>query len=256
MKDPALLIDADIVAYKIASTSQEAFDWGDTGSSLVADKYAAIERCNKLLAEYCETLNSNRLVICLSDKANFRKELEPTYKANRKSVVKPVLLDYIKEYLEFEYPSFKRPRLEADDIMGILATSGDRFLSGRKIIVSEDKDMQTVPCELFNPRKDNKAHTISREHALRYLMTQTLTGDPTDGYIGCRGVGAKSPFVQALQTTEVADLWDVVLEAYESKGFSEDDALLQARLAHILWARSYNFKTKKVKLWKPSYLKL
>ena len=42
--------------------------------------------------------------------------------------------------------------------------------------------------------------------------------------------------------------------ASASKGYTEEDAILQARMAHILRASSYNFKTKKIRLWRPFWL--
>jgi len=33
---------------------------------------------------------------------------------------------------------------------------------------------------------------------------------------------------------------------------TEDDALLQARLSYILQHKDYDFKSKKVKLWRPN----
>ena len=251
-----LLLDADIVAYKVASLNQDDFDWGDTGTSRTVDHDRAIKDTDSLIGDYCEALNATDVLICLSDPAaNWRKELEPTYKANRKDVEKPELLQWVKDYLAHEYRSFIRPRLEADDVMGILATSGDRFVKGRRIIVSEDKDMRTVPGLLYNPRKPaDGVVEITEIEALRFHMTQTLIGDPVDGYIGCRGIGIKSPYVARLADAERHELWSIVCEAYASKGFTEDDAIHQARLAHILWASSYNFKTKKVRLWRPEWL--
>lgn len=251
-----ILLDADIVAYKIASINEEAFDWDDTGESVVVDHARAIKDTDELIAEYCAALKADSVLVCLSDPAvNFRKQLEPTYKANRKDVQKPELLQWVKDYLAHEYRSFIRPRLEADDVMGILATSGDRFVKGRRIIVSEDKDMKTIPGLLWNPRHpEDGVVEIDPLSADRFHMTQTLTGDPVDGYIGCRGIGAKSPFVAALQDAARLDLWEIVKAGYENKGFTEADAIHQARLAHILRATSYNFKTKKVRLWQPDWL--
>ncbi|MEW5249922.1 hypothetical protein [Microbulbifer discodermiae] len=256
MKDPTLLIDADIIAYQAASRNEKKFDFGDTGCGKVVDHNRARRDVDEVIGELCDKLDTNKVIICLSDPdVNFRKQLDPSYKGNRQNVVKPELLSWVKEYLEHEYRSFKRPRLEADDIMGILQTSGDRFVQGPTIIVSEDKDMKTVPGYLFNPRHDkDKPRLIEPLHAYRFLMEQTLTGDATDGYPGCRGIGPKSRFVREVHEAEANRLWGIVVEGYASKGKTEEDALLQARLAHILWASSYNFKTKKVRLWRPERL--
>jgi DNA polymerase-1 len=42
-----------------------------------------------------------------------------------------------------------------------------------------------------------------------------------------------------------------VVAAFESKGLTEEDALVQARVARICRASDYDFKTKEVKLWNP-----
>jgi DNA polymerase-1 len=47
------------------------------------------------------------------------------------------------------------------------------------------------------------------------------------------------------------DHWNAVLNAYEKAGLSEQDALVQARVARILRASDYDFKERKVKLWEP-----
>jgi DNA polymerase-1 len=123
-------------------------------------------------------------------------------------------------------------------------------------MVSEDKDMRTIPGLLYNPNHpDLGIMSISEDDAVKFHLYQTLVGDPTDGYPGCPGIGPKSDYVQYLmEDADPEEYWDVVLEAYASKGYNEDDAILQARLAHILWASSYNFKDKKVRLWQPYWI--
>ncbi len=98
---------------------------------------------------------------------------------------------------------------------------------------------------------------INVEIAVAVLVGQAFVGDPTDGYPGCPGVGPGGRFVEYAPDILEADrdeLWDLVLMAYGSKEFTEEDAILQARMAHILRATSYNFKTKKIRLWQPFWL--
>ncbi len=256
-----LLLDADIVTYKSSVLNQKDYDFGDTGSARVLDHDQCIGLVEELIAEYCEVTKSSRVVVCLSDPdRNFRKELDATYKAKRVDVELPEMLMWAKEYLATEYPSFIRPRLEADDCMGILATSpkllGKSYADDQIIMCSEDKDMRTIPGFLFNPNRDELGVlSISEEDANRFHMWQTLTGDTCDGYPGCPGIGPKSDYVSYLmEDAEPDEFWDVVVEAYASKGYTEEDALLQARLAHILWHSSYNFKKKKIRLWQPYWL--
>lgn len=260
-KERTILLDADILAFKVSVVNQHDYDFGDTGQARVIEEADAIKQADELVGEYCEAVGASRAVICLSDpERNFRKELDGTYKANRKGQEEPVMRRWIEDYLAREYVSFKRPRLEADDCMGIIATRpailGSQFQNTEVVMVSEDKDMRTVPGLLYNPNHPNLGVLhISEQEANRFHMWQTICGDPTDGYPGVKGVGPKSDFATYLMEDAVpAEFWDVVLEAYASKGQTEEDALLQARLAHILWASSYNFKEKKVRLWQPYWI--
>ena len=247
------LIDADIVAYKAAAKAEDSFDFfGDGDPARVVDEKACRKNCDRLIGKYADAVNADKVIICLTDpNVNWRAQLEPTYKQNRAGNVKPELLVLAKEYLAAQYRSFIRPRLEADDIMGILATT-DRFISGETIIVSEDKDLRTVPALVYDPKGDQGVMEIDTLDADRLHMYQTITGDVTDGYSGCRGAGPKA--AEDILSEDRANLWDYVLFEYNSRGQTEEDALLQARLAHILRATDYNHKTKKVKLWNPLWL--
>lgn len=250
------LIDADIVAYKVASTSQQSFDFnGDGNAAVSVDKKRARSEADRIVNEYADKIKATSIIICLTDPdANWRKQYEPSYKSNRKDSVAPRLLTYVKEYLSQEYQSFIRPRLEADDIMGILATH-PTLIEGEKIIVSEDKDMRTIPAKVYNPNYPKLGILdISKLDADRFHMWQTIVGDTTDGYAGAKGVGGKSDYAQDILISEGHELWDIVLDAFASKGLTQADALLQARMARILRSEDYNLKRKTVRLWTPSKL--
>lgn len=249
-----LLIDADIVAYKVATTSEKVFDFnGDGDLAVDVDEQKCRDDCDRIIGEYCTKLKAHKVIVCLSDPTrNFRKELDPTYKAARVVIRKPALLMLAKHYMASEYQSFIRPRLEADDIMGILATT-DRFIEGEKIMVSEDKDMKTIPAKLYNPNHPKTGVIeISPLDADRFHLYQTITGDAVDGYPGCPGAGPKA--AEDILFEDRENLWDYVLHEYCSRGYTEDDAILQARLACILRSTDFNFKEKKVRLWTPLWL--
>ena len=44
-------------------------------------------------------------------------------------------------------------------------------------------------------------------------------------------------------------MWKLVKNSYEKMGYTEEDALRNARMARILRAEDYDFKKKEVKLW-------
>ena len=73
---------------------------------------------------------------------NFRKDVDPTYKSNRRGHKKAIGYVALCDWVRDTYKTItKLP--EADDCMGILATKPENI--GKCIIVSDDKDMRTVP---------------------------------------------------------------------------------------------------------------
>ena len=246
------LLDADIIAFAACSSDEDRWDFGDF--ECATNNWEAVKkRMDAKVDELCNQIKSTRPVICLSDpNANFRKSIYPKYKDNRKSSVRPELLLKAKKYLADNYESYFMPKLEADDVMGILATNAE-YIKGDKVIVSEDKDMRTIPAKVFNP---NQAHLgilkISKLEAQQFHLWQTIVGDQTDGYPGAKGVGKASDYaIEILQLTDPIEMWDTVLLAYASKGLTEEDALVQARCARILWSDDWDSEKKLVKKWTP-----
>ena len=248
-----LLFDSDIFAFKAAAINEVNTPFGK-----YSWEESALQDIDIRIDELMVELNADEAVMCLTHKDNFRYKVLDTYKGNRNrdEKARPELLPRVKNYLATEYRSYIRPHLEADDIMGILATH-PKLIAGEKIIVSEDKDMRTVTASVYNPRHPELAvQKITPLEAAQFHMWQVIVGDATDGYSGCPGVGPASVYAEEIVQLDAEDLWDCVIEAYASKGFTEDDALIQARLAKILSSNFYNFKNKVVELWTPLSLQL
>ena len=191
-----------------------------------------------------ETLDSTDIVPVFSTSTNYRYDLWSDYKANRKGKRKPVGLKWLIGWVTETYKGISEPNLEADDWIGILATRDPK----NTIAVSGDKDFETLPVEWYNPLKD-ETKTTSPEAARRFHLVQALAGDPADGYKGAKGVGiigAKKRLDKDGYT------WDTVVAAYEKAGQTEEDALLNARLAYILHDKDYNADTKEITLWTPA----
>ena len=236
-----LLIDGDIVAYRYSSTVEHEVDWGDDVWSLWSDAKEAKQLILQYLDHLVEATAADDFVFTFSDKDNFRKTIYPEYKSNRKGKRKPTCYKGVKTWLESEYESIEMPGLEGDDVMGILATSGQYE---ETVIVSEDKDMKTIPGLLWRAAE---MENISEEYADYYHLYQTLVGDATDGYKGCKGIGDK----RATDILSKDPTWEAVVKAYEKAGQTEEEALVQARLARILRASDYNTQTKEPILWTP-----
>jgi DNA polymerase-1 len=253
-----LLIDADIIAYEFSNRGQRVYAWGDEDEGDVSVALDSVEDVTpgieKRFADYLDALEADDLIVCLTpspDVNNFRKKLAPYYKANRTAIAKPLLHEPVRQWLDTRYRTYMRDGLEADDCMGILSTH-PTLIPGEKVIVSTDKDMQTIPGLLFNPNKGTKVRRISEDEANYFHLFQTLTGDSTDNYPGLRGIGpVKAQALLDGSMTLYGSVWNAVKSAFTAKGLTEDDALLQARLARILRHTDYDFKRKEPILWQP-----
>ena len=114
------------------------------------------------------------------------------------------------------------------------------------IIVSDDKDMKTIPTRLYRPIS-GESLDISQQEADKNFLTQALTGDSTDGYKGLSGVGIKKAEV----ILGARPHWGAVEAAYLKAGYTKEEALTQARLARILRSGDWDYDKKEVKLWTP-----
>lgn len=254
-----LLIDADVLAYKMAAKIEQAVEWEPGYWTWHCDEFAVKDAIDAEIEHLREALDADDHKLCLTDSdGNFRKTVLPSYKSNRASVKKPLVLKSIREWLIAERGAYLKPMLEGDDVMGILATWPG--IKGEKIIVSIDKDMKTIP-GLYYRDADSGVVEITEAEADYWHLFQTLTGDVTDGYSGCPGIGPKKaqailePFSDTSDRPDLFDpagAWSRVVEVYEEAGLSEADALQQARVARILRASDYDFKKKEPRLWQPT----
>ena len=146
-------------------------------------------------------------------------------------------------WVQDNWPSHTQQGLEADDVMGILGSSPDL----KTVVVSDDKDLKTVPCRLYRPNDDDLID-VNQQAADLNFYTQTLQGDPTDGYSGCPKIGA----VTAAKILGNRPDWSVVENQFIKAGLSKDEAITQARLARILRVTDWDKDKEQVKLWSPN----
>ena len=74
-----------------------------------------------------------------------------------------------------------------------------------------------------------------------------MCGDSVDNFPGAPGIGP----IKAAAILNTKEIWPAVENAFIKAKLTKEDALLQARLAYILQHGDYNFKSKKIKMWKP-----
>ena len=241
-----LAIDADILLYRAASSAEEETDWGGDIWSLHTDLKKAKRGFEAQIENITTKLGIADYVCCLSDhSSNFRKTVDPTYKSNRKGTRKPVGYVALCEWVETTFRTFRKPSLEADDCLGIIATMPKN--AGKCVMVSDDKDLKTIPGRLFRPTVDEQL-TISEQDADTFFLTQVLCGDTADGYPGVRGIGPK----KAEKILGSRPHWGAVEQAFIQNGMTRDDAIQQARLARILRWCDWNDEKGEVILWNPT----
>lgn len=241
-----LLIDGDVLAYQSAFIAQANIQWeGElwtTHSDLALAKNWVIER----LEMFKEKTGADAFVIAISDKNNFRRKLNPLYKANRRSKFAPIGLSPMRDWMAEEYGTVIYPNLEADDTIAIMAT--DLTPDEERIIVSIDKDFKSVPCTFYDFNRD-EIHDVSVEDANKYHLMQTMAGDPVDGYKGIPGVGG----VKAMRLLDKNGAnWDTVLKAYSDAQLTEEEALTNAWMAYLIQHKEFDPVSQQLKyLWMP-----
>ena len=256
------LIDGDLMAYKAACfADKEGIDELEDRLRFDVELWTP-EGCDATIAFSCKR----------SD--NYRRDFWPAYKANRDGKPGPESLPRTIEMLKDMFHSVSRPRLEADDLMGMAMGHGTH------IAVTLDKDLRTCPGWLWNPEKQGFPELISEEEADQHFFKQWLTGDGTDGIPGLHRMGPKtalkilesnprsswSAVVQQIYADTAEDFtrWQDRGKRFEgtraemlekrygwTQGQDLEFCLAQARCVRILRAGEYDSEAGEPILWTP-----
>lgn len=249
MSAKLLLIDGDLLLHRGCVAVETEVQWDDDNHMLFSSFPEAWHNVVAGIKQLFDRFDTDDHIIALSSRNNFRKEIDPTYKGNRKGMRKPMCYARAREELVATYVTREQDGLEADDIMGIW---GSRLKGS--IICSMDKDMKTVPATIWNGKEVIK---VTEDEANYNHLYQTLTGDTADGYPGCPGVGpVKAKAILPMHDKDnmpytLGEWWARVKAVFEKAGKTEEDALRQARLARILRDSDWDPKSKKPILWSP-----
>ena len=216
-----VLVDGDIVAYRAAAAADgRYYEVGGTRFKYSADAKAyadkksisnseiisnyepepvenALHTVNTtmdMIEEWFLTRERNPIIItCLSCERNFRYDLWPEYKANRKQQRRPEHLKACKEHLIAQHKGRMFHPYEADDLIAMTAvrlTSEGHTVS----IASNDKDFTQLGRKnlSFYDFTTGKSWWVTEEEAARYYYKQLLIGDTSDGVDGIPGVGSQT----------------------------------------------------------------
>lgn len=189
------LIDADLVAFRCAATVQD-YDPVDV----------AIYRVDVLMRQILEATESQEYRSFLTGRGNFRKIINPEYKANRKDKAPPCYLQECRDYLIKEWNTEVSDGCEADDLLGIAQTD-------ETVICSLDKDLLMIPGTHFNWTKLQYTH-VDQLDGLRTFYKQMLIGDRSDNIFGVDKIGPVKAAKLIDHLTDEMDMIDTVLDLY------------------------------------------
>ena len=136
----------------------------------------------------------------------FRKEIYEDYKAHRDPPPDELLenIPYIKEIVQaLDIPVLEVPGVEADDVIGTLATQAEED-GAEVVIVSPDKDFKQLLSDkvsIYKPAKGDQdfeiktGETFREENGLdpaQFIDMLALMGDDSDNVPGVYGIGPKT----------------------------------------------------------------
>jgi len=200
-----------------------AFRWKHQG---VTDfKYDYVRTVESLAKSY----NAGNIIITADGGSTYRKDILPTYKANRKEKYAEQTPQEEKEFAMFmaefsntltllkeKYPVFQFKGVEADDIAAYISMNLDKYGLDDCWMVSSDKDWDLLINDRVSrfstvTRKETTVHNWDEHYDFEipdYITFKCLTGDKGDNVPGIPGIGPKRAVQLMEQYGDVFDIYD------------------------------------------------
>lgn len=255
--DKIALIDADTVAYTACLNVEVGGDvlgeefhspeeWQaiitnnqydeSTGLLWECDPTAALAKAEEKLQRIMDKTGCKSFELHFSSgRENFRYDVFSEYKANRSDRT-PAGLSQLKQALADKYNGEIHTKYEADD--AVVKLKMDNF--DKYILCAIDKDvLKSIAGTHFNYYEsalyniEMKWVEVDRHTALTWRYIQTLMGDKIDNIIGLKGIGPAKAEKIIAGCMSHAEMWQAVIDAYESKGRTADEALVNLNLVDM-----------------------
>ena len=211
------LIDADSIYFRVACVTQ--------------NKKEIRKAIKYTMNEIKRNCGTDKMLCAVKGRGNFRNDLYPEYKANRKELDPKVkeALNYGHQFMVDYYGAVMADGMEADDLVSIWA-SEQRDYGFDPIVVGIDKDLLQIHGWHYNFVKKT-SQFIDVDTANYKLMLQCLTGDSADNIPGIKGVGPKKA-ERILHGVPMSRRWSRVRAAWRS--YKAGDPTLSKRLLTML----------------------
>jgi 5'-3' exonuclease len=201
MPGPLLAIDGPFVLYRSFFALPESITGVD------GHPVNALLGATNLILRIAADRRPRAVVVCFgAEAAKYRVELYPGYHATRPPVPGALAWQFDQApqlFDAFGWSSDSSPELEADDLLGSLATA-EASAGGHTLIMTGDRDMYQCAAERVSvvylkqgssgfeevdPAEVRKRYGIGPELVPDFIA---LRGDPSDGLPGAPGIGAKT----------------------------------------------------------------
>ena len=206
------LVDADIVAYRCSASAEHE------------PEEIAVLRIEHMMRDILRESNSDTYRCFLTGKNNFRYDLYPEYKANRKDKPKPIHLQACRDYLVETWNAVISEGCEADDLIGIAATDCEDPMSF--VVCSIDKDLKMIAGHHFN-FVTKELSFVTPIEGLKSFYKQLILGDVSDNIPGYDGK-ARQKWPKFMQhhhdyidmCSNAEDMYNYVKEIYTNEAHS------------------------------------
>lgn len=245
MKKRDLVIDADSILYEVAPLPSKDSLEGETLETM-PDIRALILAFNEKIKEVedavaVETVAKKfklgeTLLVFSDPKSNFRYDIFPDYKKNRRGLKQSKAFYALREKVHTLPKAQVADHAEADDLVAYYVRQG-------AVGCSLDKDLlKGVKGRWFDMYHSRRTYRkVKRKEADHFTLLQTLAGDPTDSIPGIPRIGMKTAENLLISN---GDNWGGVVKSYKNAGLTKKDAILTRRLIGM---DQYNGK--RIKLW-------
>ena len=214
------LIDADNLAFACAASAEEE------------DVEVACTRADSFIENILAETGATEYELWFSGDNNFRYNVYPEYKGNRKASYRPLWEKEVKQYITEKWEANWTDDIEADDMLGI------RQLECTDTILAHlDKDLNQIKGLHYNWElrrlgevvREKRIYTVSNEEADYWFFYQLLVGDTTDNIKGVRGIGPKKAAGILHGCESNRERYEAVLGRYSS----EEELDLNAQCVYI-----------------------
>jgi hypothetical protein len=203
-----LLLDSDSLCY------QAGFSANEPGQEAIA-----CHQVDDIVTRIIGEVGPATFQLFLTGSDNFRYQIYPDYKGNRKDMKRPIHLQAMREFLVSHWDTVVSDGVEADDTIGI---ANYNLRADRSIVIGHiDKDLNMLAGSHYNYNKKTW-YEVSDMDAMRHFFYQLIMGDKADNIPGYDGkMRDKVPKFLAdnveylFQTEDVGEMLEHVFHMYD-----------------------------------------